>query len=71
MPRNRASRQRPESLISPRGTLWGISDKDIAQLEGETWVSHASGFEGVSAAAVAPDESLWLGTARGVVHLQP
>ncbi|MCX7151119.1 MAG: PACE efflux transporter [Proteobacteria bacterium] len=34
-------------------------------------IAHASGFEGVSAAAVAPDESLWLGTARGVVHLQP
>ena len=58
-------------VVSPRGRLWGISNKGITQLEGETWVSHASGFEGVSAAAVAPDGSLWLGTARGVVHLLP
>ncbi len=58
-------------VVSPRGTLWGISDKGIARLEGETWVSRASGFVGVSALAVAPDESLWLGTARGAVHLLP
>jgi hypothetical protein len=51
-----------DSLSTPGGGL--------SRFDGQDWQYFLDGAE-VGALAVAPDGSIWLGTSRGAVHLQP
>lgn len=60
-------------VVAPDDVLWAITDGGIAHFNGRAWegILLAHDLGRVNIMAFAPDDSVWLGTSIGAVHLQP
>jgi ligand-binding sensor domain-containing protein/heat shock protein HslJ len=60
-------------LVAPDDVLWAITDGGIAHFNGRAWegILLDRDLGRVNIMAFAPDDSVWLGTSIGAVHLQP
>jgi ligand-binding sensor domain-containing protein len=60
-------------VVAPDDVLWAITDGGIAHFDGRAWegILLDRDLGTVNIMAFAPDDSVWLGTSIGAVHLQP
>ena len=58
--------------VAPDGVLWVTTDQDLAHFDGRDWENARLGLTGaITTMAFALDGSIWLGTTKGAILLQP